>query len=351
MLKALEGDKSVAEALYIGSSEGLEKELIANAGYEFEGLDVSGLPRKISISGASSLYRAIKAVGRARAILKGFKPDVVVGTGAYVSVPVVLAAASMGVPTVIHEQNAIPGLANRALGRLASGIAISFEETRRFFPRKPVELTGNPVREDILTADRASARRALNLDPEGTVVLIFGGSRGARRLNDAAIGGAEKLLKYGIDVIHSAGSADYERVKGALAGLIGAKYAVFPYITDMASAYAAADLVVSRSGASTVAEITARGLASLLVPYPYATGRHQEANARILESAGAAKVVTDEELTPERLVAELGSLLMDRRALDRMKSVAKKLGKPDAAPRLAALVKRTAAARAAASGR
>ena len=303
------------------------------------------MARRISVASASSLLKALKAISKARAILREFGPDVVVGTGAYVSAPVVLAAVSLRIPTVIHEQNAIPGLANRLLAKFATGIAVSFEDARRFFPRRSVELTGNPIREDILSADRASARRLLELDPEGPVVLIFGGSRGASRLNDAAIGGAEKLLEAGAEVIHSTGSADYERVKEALAGMDGARYKIFPYITDMADAYAAADLVISRAGASTVAEVTARGLASVLIPYPYATGRHQDANARVLKNAGAARVVPDEELTPERLASEVSSLLMDRKALDRMKSAAKGLGKPDAARRLADLVKRVAGKR------
>lgn len=284
-----------------------------------------------------------KAVRASRAMLKIFKPNVVVGMGAYVSVPVVLAAASLRIPTVIHEQNSIPGMANRMLGRFANAIAVTYEDTKTFFPKtKQVELTGNPIREDILAADRISARKLLGLDPLDPVILVFGGSRGARQINDAVIGGLEHLLQTGAQVVHSTGEAEYERVKAAVDGEPGEHYRVFPYIGDMANSYAAANLVVSRAGATTLAEITARGLASVLIPYPYATGKHQEKNASILVKAGAAKQIDDPDLTSERLVKEVAPLIADAKQLDEMAGAAKRLGRPEAASKVAELVLRTA---------
>ncbi|MCL4500115.1 MAG: undecaprenyldiphospho-muramoylpentapeptide beta-N-acetylglucosaminyltransferase [Chloroflexi bacterium] len=346
LLKALASGNAVAEVLYIGSHDGLEAPMIKSAGYPLEGLDVSGLPRKVSLSGVTAMVKMAKAVRKARGLLRRFNPDVVVGTGAYVSVPVVLAAALARIPTIIHEQNALPGLANRLLGRFATAIAITYPETKNFFPKKNrVELTGNPVRENILAADGVSARKIFDLDPLDPVLFIFGGSRGARRLNDAAIGGIGKLLDLGIQVIHSTGEVDFERVKEAIGELADKRYLVLPYIDDMGCVYSAADLVVSRAGATTVAEITASGVASLLVPYPYATGKHQEKNARALIEAGATKVIADKDLTSERLVTEVSDLIKNKPELNRMAEAAKRLGRPDAAKKLAELVKRVATGR------
>lgn len=281
----------------------------------------------------------------ARSLVKRFKPDVVVGTGAFVSVPVVSAAAFSGIPTVIHEQNAVPGAANRILGRIVSAVALSFENSRSYFPSgKRVELTGNPVREDIVYLDSSDAKSALGLEPDIPLVLVFGGSRGARRVNDAAIGASKGLIDLGVQVIHSTGKGEYVRVKEAVESVVGegARYRVLPFIDDMATMYAASDLVVCRAGATSIAEIAVCGIPSLLVPYPYATGDHQAKNADALVRAGAAKVVADADLTSERMLSEIESMLNDKPLLERMGHAAKSFGKPDAADRLADLVRSAA---------
>lgn len=337
-MKKLASVSTDTDVLYIGSRTGLEASLISDADYPFVGLDVAGLPRKVSLSSLAALAKMSRAVFKARSILKGFKPDVVVGTGAYVSLPVVLAAWTRRIPTVIHEQNSVPGLANRILGRVATAIAVTYPATKEFFPKNSlVELTGNPVREDILAADRSKAREGYGIGPTDRTILVFGGSRGARKLNDALIGALERLLDAGLTVLHSAGESDYPRVRKAIGEGGGERYRLFPYL-DMAPAYAAADLVVCRAGATTVAEVTARGLPSVLVPYPYATGDHQARNAQALAEAGAARLIADGALDRRTLADAVLEIIGDPTVLKRMAEAALGLGKPEAADKLAKLV-------------
>ncbi len=303
----------------------------------FKALRVKGLERKFSFSALKSLYLAGASTFSAFRILREFKPDAVFATGGYVSVPVLSAATLLRIPFLIHEQNAIPGLTNRLFARFAVAIAVSFPGTERYFPRgRKVVYTGNPVRKEILEAEREAAIARFELKEDIPTLLIFGGSQGSRKINQAFLEAYKHFAAFReIQIIHLTGEKDLDWVQKEIEGLREAgdkvRYLSFSYLHDMSLAYAAADLVVSRAGATTVAEITARGLPAILVPYPYATDNHQEKNARILEERGAARVVLDKELDGHVLFSEVTRVLFNQSVLRGMGEKSKKLGKPNAA--------------------
>jgi len=271
-----------------------------------------------------------------------------VGTGGYVCGPVVLAAVCKRVPTLIHEQNAFPGLTNRILSRFTSCTALTFGDAIRYLPPKArVRVTGLPVRPEVLGARREEARAYYGLDDIFTVVS-FGGSRGARTINEAMVEVCRVLKdEPAIRLYHVTGRAQYdaflEALRGARVSLAAApNITVAPYFYDIPRLLAAADLVVSRAGASTIAEITALGLPSILVPYPFATGKHQEHNARALVRRGAAVLVPDRELTGNVLVRLIEELRQDVDRRQRMAQAARALGKPDALERLLDIIDRLA---------
>jgi UDP-N-acetylglucosamine--N-acetylmuramyl-(pentapeptide) pyrophosphoryl-undecaprenol N-acetylglucosamine transferase len=268
--------------------------------------------------------------------------------GGYVSVPAALAAAHERVPVVLHEQNAVPGLANRLLSRRARTVALSFADARSMFPRRArsaMQLTGNPVREEILRVPdnrevlAKEGRRELDLADDRRTIVIFGGSQGALHIDRAAVGACRLLAgRSDLQVVLITGPAHRDLIERALP--VGEALAVRPFgfIERMELAYACADLVVSRSGATTVAELTVSALPSLLIPYPYATGRHQEANARAVQRAGAAGVLLDDQVTGESLADRILSLIDNPERLRSMGEQARTFGRPDAAERLADLV-------------
>jgi UDP-N-acetylglucosamine--N-acetylmuramyl-(pentapeptide) pyrophosphoryl-undecaprenol N-acetylglucosamine transferase len=276
--------------------------------------------------------------------------------GGYASVSAALAARRERVPVVLHEQNAVAGLANRALARVARAVGLSFAEARGAFPRRiRIELTGNPVREDILRTpgDReALAKEAwnvLDLDDARRTVVIFGGSQGALHIDRAAAGAAQLLAsRSDLQFLLITGPAHLQLVRpglppGAETGKGGLLVRLLGYLDRMDLAFACADLVVSRAGATTVAEVTVCGLPALLIPYPYATGRHQEANARALQRAGGASVLLDDQLSAESLAGRIASLVDQPERLRAMADRSAAFGRPDAAERLADLVEEVAA--------
>ncbi len=334
-----------ADIVFIGNKMGLEAELVQEAGYAFEPIDVSGLKRSFNLSNIGAVIKAGNSVGHLRNFFKKFKPEAVVGTGGYVSAPAVFAAYTMKIPTLIHEQNAFPGLANRILGRLVDTVATSFPNGEESFHRaKRVVFTGNPIRRKMIGAVKESAIESFNLDIDKKTILIFGGSQGAKKLNDCFIEAYDKFKKFdNLQIIHITGKNNFNEVTQKMRRLIDVdndklRYQAHPYIENINQAYAAADLCICRAGATSIAEITALGLPAVLVPYPYATGGHQEKNARYLESNGAAKVVLDSDLTPESLFSICNHLVFDNKALVEMKNHSQKLGKPFAANDIAKLV-------------
>jgi len=319
-----------AEITFVGMEGGIEQKLVPAFGHR---LVITASRRATRALGARVLDLARKAwsVWRSRGqCLRLFReqhPHVVVGLGGYSSTAPLLAARSLGLPTVLMEQNAIPGRANRFLARHADLVIAQFEECIPHFPGRPyVEVLGNPVLRSTLAAGAVRAKRAV------PSLLVMGGSQGARALNDALCTSASGLRAAvpGLEVIALTGPADAERVRARLeeAGLPGR---VIPFSTRMGELYACADVVLARAGATTIAELTALGLPSILVPYPHAADNHQEANARILERAGAAEVVLQEALSPEHLIGLVRDMLAYPLRRVAMRGAARRLGRPDCA--------------------
>lgn len=341
---ALQRTKKDLDILFVGTSTGLEATLVPQAGYDFKAIEAKGLPRKPSFKAFGTFLSAGKGTIEAANLLRHFKPDIVVGMGAYVSLPVVGAAVLLHIPTVVHEQNAIPGLVNRVLGRVASAVAVSYPHMAEFFPRgKRVEVTGNPIRREILTAHREAAIKGLGLDLKRKTLLVFGGSRGAQKINEAVVEAYDTWRHNdGLQIVHATGKINYELVKRAIEDIQRGddrlRYEALPYIDDMSIAYAGSDLLVCRSGATTIAEVTAIGLPAIIIPYPYATDNHQEKNARSLKDTGAAEVILDRELSGLALCEMVDLLLLDEERLRAMTAASLAFGKPDADENLAALV-------------
>jgi len=320
----------------LGTAAGLETTLVPARGYALELIPRVPLPRRPSMDWVTLGPRLAGAVAAAGRVLGSVSADVVVGFGGYVSLPAYLAARRMTVPIVVHEANARPGVANRVGARLTRWVAVSSADTS--LPHATV--TGLPLRRAIATLDRAalrdSAAQGFGLDPRRTTLLVFGGSQGAERINRAVSGAARGLLDAGIQVLHAAGPGNdvaVDRRDGDPA------YVVVPYLEDMDLAYAAADLVVSRSGAMTCAEVAAVGLPAVFVPYPWSNGE-QEVNALPLVRRGAAQVVPDEDFTAARALDLLLPLLSDPAALARRATAATEIGHPDADERVVDLVLR-----------
>jgi undecaprenyldiphospho-muramoylpentapeptide beta-N-acetylglucosaminyltransferase len=330
----------------VGSERGIEARLVPEAGFELTLLPGRGLQRKLSLQNIRSLGALVVALWRAWRLVGRRRPAVVVSVGGYASVPCALAAVVRRVPIVVAEQNAQPGAANRLVSRFARACAVSFPDT----PLRRAVVTGNPVRPEILAIDRArdavGARAKLDVEPGRRVVLIFGGSLGALRINRAAVDAARRWAGRGdLHIRHIVGARDWDEITaGGPPVPPGAplRYQAVRYEDDMPTSLAAADLAVCRSGSSTSFELLAAGLPAVLVPSPYVTADHQTANARHLVDAGAAVLVPDAELDGERLVAEADALLADPARLDAMARAARAAARPSAADDIAALVEEQA---------
>ena len=318
-------------AMFVGSSGGIEARVIPRTRFPFHAIEVSGVRGRGLRGVVEFLVQVPVALRRAAALVRGFGADVVVGVGGYASFPAVVAARLQGVPTVLLEQNARPGMANRLLGRIATRVCTSFAAAGEWFPSRSVVVTGNPVRSFPAAPSTADARDSFCL-------LVFGGSQGARSIN-AAIGEAAALLAKRIAkfrLIHQTGRGAAEALRERYARA-GVDAEVHEFIEDMGAAYAAADLVLCRSGATTLAELAALGKAAILVPYPQAADDHQRANAEVIVASGAARMVLDADLTAERLAGEVEILAgaVDVRA--EMERASRSLARPDAAARVVAV--------------
>lgn len=331
------------EALFIGTQRGLETKLVPAAGYKIEYIDIKGFNRKQLYKNVEVVVKLIKANKRCRQIIKEFKPDAVVCTGGYVSGPVAMAAKKMGVGALIHEQNVYPGLTVKGAQKYVDYVAVSFEETVKHMKKsEKCVVTGNPIRGEILNADCKTAKRTLKIAEDKPFVLVFGGSLGADRINDAMIGVLESLAKeHKFSLMFGTGDRNYEKVMKSIndrAIVPDSDTQVLAYINNMHTAMAAADLVVARSGAITVSEIAALGKASILIPSPNVVRNHQEQNAREFEKANAAVVITEDMLTSDGLYKEIVNLTSDKNKLKAMSENVKKLAKTDALEKIYDLV-------------
>ncbi len=330
------------DIVFIGGRGGLEERVVPEQGYCLELLEVEGLKGKRGMKRVKSLYKALAATYRAIGLLRRLKPVGVIGSGSYASGPVVLAAKLLRLKTAILEQNAIPGITNRYLGRYVDRVYVSFEESCSYFPEERVILAGNPVRREILEEAARQREELIARRKSSFTILVFGGSQGAKTINTAVLDSLEYLtdMVNSIRIIHQTGvewcdevRAGYER-KGLLAAGGGKRNGgiveVVPFIEDMSTAYASADLVICRAGATSIAEITALGLASVLIPYPFAADNHQEINARLLSGRGAAVMLGQDGLTGQVMAEEIRTLYNDREKLHGIRSASKALGRPGA---------------------
>ena len=352
---------------YVGTPDGPEARLAPAAGLDFIAAPASGFDRARPLTLLTSSLLVLRSAAKLRRTFKQWRPDVVVGFGGYVAIPVGLAARFQikRIPIVVHEQNSVPGMTNRFLARYASIVAVTYPQTAALFreqraksdpSEKPLKVvvTGDPVRSEVLAAEGERGRKRLGINGDALVLLVFGGSRGARHLNEALLRVLPELLaRYPqLQVIHASGAGEYEQVRAAAEELtkhgdfdgkaLSARYKLFPYLDDIADILAAADLAVTRAGATSIAELTALGVPAVLVPFPRATDDHQTTNARDLVAAGGALALPDTELDSADFMATLDELLSDGKRRDTMAKASRRFGRPDAATLLANCVEAAA---------
>jgi len=327
---------------FAGTTRGIEGRSVPAAGFEVDMLPILPLSRRLSVETVLSPGAAVAGVGAATRLLKRRRIDVVAGMGGYVTLPVAMAAKLSGIPVVLHEQNAVPGIANKLAARVATTVALGVAEAAAAFGGARTVVVGNPVRPELAHLDRDALRTealtAFGLDPARRTLFVFGGSQGARRINNALIEATASWPRPDtIQVLHACGKRDEDAVRAGWAAVEprGLRVQVVPFVDRMDLAYAATDLAVTRAGALTVAELTVAGVPAIMVPLPHATAGHQAANAAVLAAAGGVVHIPDAELTGPRLAEEAAVLLDDPGTLASMGKVMRDLARPEAAEDLA----------------
>ena len=322
-----------ADILFIGAEDRMEMERVPAAGYEIKGLPVAGFNRRNILKNFGVLLKLRRSMAMARSIVADFKPDIAIGVGGYCSGPTLKAAQKAGVPTLLQEQNSYAGVTNKLLAKKARKICVAYPGLERFFPADKLVLTGNPIRKDLLekSISQEKARESFGLNPKQPTVLVVGGSLGALTLNESMEAGVGRLYDEGIQVIWQTGKNFGDRGTAAVKNLNG--IVVTKFISDMAAAYAAADLVVSRAGAGSISELELLGKPCILVPSPNVAEDHQTKNARALSDKGAAVLVTDAEAR-EKLVDDIITLITDKSRLESMSKEIRKLALPDSDERI-----------------
>lgn len=324
------GRPEMNDVLFIGTERGLEARLLPGLGFALRTITVEGVKGRGPLRMMGSLLKIPRAMAQSVSILRGFGPDIALGVGGYASGPAVMAAHCMGIRTAIAEQNALPGSTNRILGRFADRVFLTFPDGEGRFAAAKTVVTGNPVRREFVRGITKTRR------DEGTFsILVFGGSQGARAINRAVVDALPYLgdMRDRLVITHQTGEGDLAEVTEAYRDR-GVRAEVHPFIDDMASAYGSADLLICRAGATSIAEITATGKASVLIPYPFAVGGHQELNARVLADAGAAEMILEDGLDGAVLAGIIRRLAGDPGAIRRMEEESGKLGNAAAAARI-----------------
>ena len=316
-----------AEILFVGANGRMEMTRVPEAGYKIVGLDITGLQRRFSLQNLMFPVRVFRAVRRAGKLIEEFRPDAVVGVGGYASAPVLLAATSRAIPSLIQEQNSYAGLVNKLLAKRVNCICVAYDGMEKFFPAEKLVFTGNPVRTEIAHGSRAEALHFFGLDPNRKTLLVVGGSLGARTLNQATAAALPRLLEAGVQLLWQTGKLFFPEAQ-QLAEQAAGLHAL-EFIQRMDLAYAAADIVISRAGALSVSELCLTGKASILVPSPNVAEDHQTKNALALVSKGAAVLITDEHAA-ERLYDEALRLLVDSERQQQLSARVRELARPEA---------------------
>lgn len=321
------------EVLFVGTERGIEARLLPKLGYRLELISASGMKGMGTTRKIMSAGRLLYGYAQSRKILKEFRPDLVLGVGGYASAPLVLAARGMRIRTFIHEQNAAPGITNKILGRVVDGIFVSMPESTQSFPEGHTQMTGNPIRKEILWGFQERLRSA----GDSFSLLVFGGSAGAQRINSAMLEALPHLegVKQRLKITHQTGEKDIERVREGYRAQ-GFQAQVTGFIDNMSQAYSAADLVVCRAGATTIAEVTACGKGCIFIPFPYAADDHQKKNAESLIKRDAGFMILEEDLSGEALAAQILTLMENPERLAEVERNARSLAQLDAAQAIVA---------------
>lgn len=324
-----------AEILFVGAENRMEMERVPAAGYDIVGLPVAGFDRKRLWRNAGVLFKLWRSMRKAKRVLRDFAPDICVGVGGYASGPVLKAAQKRGIPTLIQEQNSYAGVTNKLLAAKADCICVAYDGMERFFPKERIVKTGNPVRKNIvsLNISREDAKRRLGFNPNRPLVVVVGGSLGARTINDAMKTAVKELLDKGASVLWQTGKLYADECRNATANIADENLKVMPFVADMDLAYCAADLMVSRAGASTISEIQLTGMPSILVPSPNVAEDHQRKNAEALSSAGAAVMILDSDCG-NLLANEIIRLLPNAEERRKLSENAKKMALVDSDERI-----------------
>ena len=320
------------EILFVGTEKGIESEIVPKYGYELKTVTVQGFRRKIDLENVKRVFKLCKGLEQSRRIVKKFKPDIV--TGGYVSGPVLFNSALNKNVTIVHEQNSFPGVTNKILSKVVTRVLTSFEDSHERFPeesRDKLILTGNPVRKEILQARKSTSRKKLGISEDKKMVLCYGGSGGSEEINDAMRLVIKNMVKEDIAFIFATGKLYYDEFMESLEGISLKPYQrIMPYLDNMADGLAASDIVIGSAGAISLAEITALGKPSIIIPKAYTAENHQEYNAKSIESQGAGIAILEKDLTPEKLNEVVFKLLGDRELLIDMANASKTIGKPQA---------------------
>jgi UDP-N-acetylglucosamine--N-acetylmuramyl-(pentapeptide) pyrophosphoryl-undecaprenol N-acetylglucosamine transferase len=331
-----------AEITFVGTQKGLETKLVPREGFTLETITVRGFKRKISIDTVLAVKELIQSFFEASGLIKKLKPDIVIGTGGYVCGPVLYVAAKKGIPTLIHESNAFPGVTNRILARYVKHVAISFKDSEKYFKNKKNLIhTGNPIRQELLNSNRTEVLKQLDTVQGKPLIVVMGGSRGARKINETVASMLNDKFKGEFNLIFATGEAQFDVINSSIKiDDQYKKYAkVVPYIYDVDKVYAASDLMICRSGAITISELQMMGIPSILIPSPYVTANHQEHNARSLERDGGAVVILENELNADILYEKICTLISNKDLLKKMSESATKNSMPDAVEKIYALLK------------
>lgn len=327
-----------AEILFVGTANGIESEIVPKNGYDIKTITVQGFRRKIDLENVKRVIKLSKGLLQAKKIVKQFNPDIVIGTGGYVSGPVLFCSASKNVVTVVHEQNSFPGVTNKILSKRVTKIMTSFEDAQNRFPqnvREKITYVGNPIRQELLSVSKEDAKEAIRIPKDVKMVLCYGGSGGFDAINNSMIPLISKMIEEDIAFIFATGKGYYEEVCKELKGLEMKEYQrVLPYLDDMTNALAAADLVIGSAGATSLSEITALGKASIIVPKSYTAENHQEYNARSVEKAGAGICILESEINSELLAEKVFDILNDDEKLKSMEKCSYNIGKRDAVDKI-----------------
>ncbi len=324
--------------MFVGTAYGIENKVLPKHPYEFKRIWIRGLQRKLSLANLIFPLRLVVSLVQCTFLMLTFKPNVVIGTGGYVSGPALMMAITFRIPTVIQEQNSYPGLVNRLLGKWVSQVHVMFEESIPYFKgQSDIFVSGNPVRGDLNMVNKKAALKKFNLQEDKLTLFVFGGSQGAHAINQAVLNSIKELKELpGLQILWATGPHDSKIVAekcGADQGISNHEF-----LEDMASAYAVADFVLCRSGATTLAEIAICGLPAILVPYPHSAGGHQEFNAKARETTGAAIMILEKSLNEEILISTISDFLNNLEKREAMSKAAVRLAKPNAARDIAAKI-------------